>query len=118
MIVYESYTWNCKTLALRIDSNAESIYKLKIDEPVLLITPTLHHGSIARNTNYFLKEFAHLVKGIVVAGEESYGKDAWRAADTILKRYPHIELVRKIEKQGTEEDYKYIKDWYEKNIKK
>lgn len=117
MVVYESYTMRCKTLALRLNENAESVYKLKIDEPVLLITPTMGHGSIGRNTNYFLKQYNHLVKGVVVSGDPSYKEDAWKAADLIVKRYSHIELVLKIDNEGTEEDFKKIEFWYQKHFK-
>lgn len=117
MVVFESLTMRCKTLALRLSEHAESVYKLEIDQPVLLITPTWSNGTIGRNTNAFLKKYNHLVKGVVVSGDPSYKEDAWKAANHIMKRYPHIEIVRKIEKEGTEEDFEYIKAWYQKHFK-
>ncbi len=117
MVVYESITYRCKTLALNINPDAESVYKLHIDEPVLLITPTVGRGAIGRNTNYFLKQYGHLVKGCVVSGDPDYKELAWKAYDLIKKRYPHIEFMMKVEKEGTDEDVKIIKDWYDKNIK-
>lgn len=117
MVVYESYSLNCKTLALNLNPDAESVIGLTINEPVLLITPTMGRGAIGRHTNYFLKTYNHLVKGVVVSGDSSYKELAWKAADSITKRYPHIELVLKIEKQGTDEDFKKIQKWYHEHFK-
>ncbi len=116
MIVYDTETLNCKTVALTLSLDAEFIEDIDLKEKAMLITYTSGRGKASKSTLKFLKKYHHLIVGVVVSGEARYKSWAWRAAEIITKKYPHIKLVLKIEKQGTDQDLLTIKAWYEQTI--
>jgi protein involved in ribonucleotide reduction len=80
--------------------------------PFLLITRSINFGEIPKSTSDFLAIFAPLVKGVVVGGNRTWGKNFGAAGDKIQATFG-IPLVEKFEGVGFPHEVKKVKLWIE-----
>lgn len=107
LIVYYSMTGNCrrfvkssqvmdeyKTIELKKD-NIET----KLDEPFLLVTPTINFGEVPPQVERFLKiNHQHMI-GVAASGNRNWGGNFAKAGDKISDEY-HVPLIMKFELHG------------------
>jgi protein involved in ribonucleotide reduction len=107
-IVYDSKTGLGQQFAESLDQTAQSIaYVNHLDEPAILVTRNVGRGKIPKTTKRFLKQFGHLVVGVVINGDRRFGASFCGAGPRIEKKYG-IKVIRNIEGSGTKEDQAYL----------
>ncbi len=117
LIVYYSMTGNCRRFV-----NSEGIadeyeiIELKkdniddvIDEPFILVTPTINFGEVPPMVQRFLEKNHNNLIGVASSGNRNWGGNYAKAGDRISEDY-HVPLIMKFELHGNEHSRKEFKE--------
>jgi protein involved in ribonucleotide reduction len=117
MIAYASRTGNVRFIVHQLGlPNIEIQEGLILDEPFLLCTYTDGIGEVPPIVEGFLKNNAHLCKGVVASGNSNFGHSYFcRSADVISETYG-IPIVEKIELRGFQKNSHAIMEFYKRTI--
>lgn len=102
LIVYDSRTGYGEKFARKLSDHVQSI-DLPVSEPCLLVTRNEGLGQISEATKTFLTSNAKWVEGVVVNGMKRFGPFFNKSAGKLQKQYG-LEIIAKIELDGTDED--------------
>ena len=117
LIVYYSMTGNCRRFvnSSGIADEYETIELKKdniddtIDEPFLLVTPTINFGEVPPMVQRFLqKNYSQLI-GVASSGNRNWGGNYAKAGDRISEDY-HVPLIMKFELHGNKQSRKEFKE--------
>ena len=86
-----------QTIELKKD-NIES----ELDEPFLLVTPTINFGEVPPQVGRFLRINHSNLIGVAASGNRNWGDNFAKAGDKISDEY-HVPLVMKFELHGNEQ---------------
>jgi ribonucleoside-diphosphate reductase protein NrdI len=114
IIVVDSMTGLGRKFADKLERVVFNIQEVPQDHlgPFLLITRSVNFGEIPLTTVEFLKKHGAFVKGVVVGGNRTWGKNFGAAGDKIQAEY-HIPLIEKFEGVGFPHEVKKVKQWIE-----
>lgn len=117
LIVYYSMTGNCRrfikssgiaedfeTIELKKDTIDE-----EIDEPFLLVTPTINFGEVPPMVQRFLQKHHSNLIGVAASGNRNWGGNYAKAGDKISEDY-HVPLVMKFELHGNDHSRQEFKE--------
>ncbi len=111
-IAYASRTGNVESIVNQLDQ--DSIYISSgtetIDEPYILFTYTDGWGDVPFEVETFLAiNDPSLLQGVVASGDYSYGDAYCLAGDKIAEAYG-VEVLYRVENEGTPEDLEAIRN--------
>ncbi|MBE6053661.1 MAG: NrdI protein [Clostridium sartagoforme] len=108
LVVYDSRFGSGKAFAEKLGMPTQSVSEV-LNEECVLVTRNEGLGQITQVTREFLDKYKDLVRGVVVNGsKERHAETYCFAADKIEKEYG-INILRKIDGQGTDEDVEAVK---------
>lgn len=110
--VYASRTGNVESITnqLGVDSLKIEMGTESVDEPYVLFTYTDGYGDIPAEVETFLESNnPGLIQGVVVSGDLSYG-DAYCVAGDKIAEMMGVEVLYKVENDGTSDDIDQIRE--------
>lgn len=111
-IVYDSRTGLGKQFAQGLGYSCQSVDET-LDTMCILVTRNVGLGKIPKTTKQFIKDYSHLIKGIVVNGNKRYGRFYCGAGKQIEAEYG-LSVIRRIEGSGTPADALFVKEFIKK----
>jgi protein involved in ribonucleotide reduction len=81
--------------------------KWKIDEPFILITPTINFGQLPIHTKELLDTSSNKLLAVVGSGNRNWGNNFCKGAVDISKAY-NVPLLHKYEMSGMSEDVEIV----------
>ncbi len=111
-LVYFSTTGNIKRFIAKLDQNyfqqLVGTQNLKVDQPVIIITPTVGFGQIPDDVEQFCNSNKPFIKYVIASGNRNWGHMFANSGDLIATRY-HATLLYKFELSGTSSDVESVK---------
>lgn len=107
LIIYYSMTGNCRRF-VKLSGVADEYETIElkkdnidddIDEPFLLVTPTINFGDVPPMVKRFLQKNHSNMIGVAASGNRNWGNNFAKAGETISDDY-HVPLVMKFELHG------------------
>ena len=109
--VYASRTGNVESFiqklgidAIRIDDGSETV-----DGEFILFTYTDGYGDVPAEVDTFLVANFMNLRGVIVSGSQDYGDAYCKAGDVIAEQYD-VEVLYKLENDGTDQDVQAVTD--------
>ena len=111
LIVYwSSNSGGTRRVAEALDTNTVELDGYDGTSPYVLACPTYDQprgGFTPKPVQQFLKEYAHLMVGVIGLGNRNFQEYYCQAAIDISKRHG-VPIVHRVEIMGTEDDYRTI----------
>ncbi len=106
-IIYYSRTGNIEKFVKKLKySNIEIITEgLIVDEPYILIVPTIYFGEVPIEYKKFLKDNHKYLLGVSGSGNRTWGRNFAIATNIIAEKY-NVPIINKFELSGTIHDVK------------
>lgn len=116
IIVYDSLTGLGEKFAKKLGYECYDINGFTPkDEKLFLLTRNFNFGEVTDEAENFLDKYSHLVVGVAVNSNRSWGEYYGAAADKIEEKYK-IPFALKYEGTGTDADVLKVKEWIAKYL--